>query len=209
MSLRIASGVFAASLGMAAHAVNVSEPPDLSNDWTAPTVIALDPGSNWVKGTSGYSGSVLDRDFFRIDVPVGHQLSSLVLGLGTEVGGAFSFIGVQAGNGLTIDPNTVSNGSALLGWHLYGSADKGTNILPAIGGGADKIGFSGALPSGSYTFWVQELAPSFPGEAFPPYPYELNFNVTAVPEPGAWVLLLGGLAAVGRRVALRSILSAA
>jgi hypothetical protein len=179
---------------LAAQAGGYTEGPDLSNDWLAPTPVSLDPGSNTVQGTSGFMGTVLDRDFFVVTVPAGYQLSQLVLGPSTEPGGAFSFIGMQAGTGLTVDPNTVSNGSALLGWHLYGTADRGTNILDDMGGGADKIGFSGPLGAGNYTFWVQELAPSFPGERFPPYPYEFDFQITAVPEAGTWALMLAGLA---------------
>lgn len=184
----------AATLGaLSAQAGGYTEGPDLSNNRLAPTVVPADPGSNIVKGTMGYSGVVLDRDFFSITVAPGLQLAALVLKPGTVVGGGASFIGMQSGPAITVDPDTVSSGAALLGWHIYSSADIGTDILPLMGGGPDKIGFSGALPAGTYSFWVQELAPAFPGEPFPPFPYEFDFQLTAVPEPAsAWLLLLGG-----------------
>lgn len=184
----------AAALGaMSAQAGGYTEGPDLSNNRLAPTVVPVDPGSNLVTGTMGYTGVVLDRDFFSITVAPGLQLAALVLKPGTVVGGGASFLGMQAGPAITVDPDTISSGAALLGWHIYSSADIGTNILPAMGGGPDKIGFSGALPAGTYSFWVQELAPSFPGEPFPPFPYAFDLQITAVPEPAsALLMLLGG-----------------
>jgi hypothetical protein len=184
----------AAALGaLSAQAGGYTEGPDLSNNRLAPTGVPVDPGSNIVKGTMGYTGVVLDRDFFSITVAPGYLLTQLVLGPSTVVGGGASFLGMQAGGAITVDPDTVSNGSQLLGWHIYSSADIGTNILPLMGGGPDKIGFSGALPAGTYSFWVQELAPSFPGEPFPPFPYEFDLRIQAVPEPAsALLMLLGG-----------------
>jgi hypothetical protein len=195
----LASAVTGVAIALPVQAGGYTEGPDLSSNPLAPTVVPVGLGSNVVKGTSGYSGVVLDRDFFTITVAAGTELAALVLGPSTVAGGAFSFIGLQAGTMITVDPGSVSSGAQLLGWHLYGSADVGTNILDDIGGGPDKIGFTGALPAGSYTFWVQELAPSFPGEPFPPYPYELDLRIQPVPEPGAWLLLLAG----GLLVALR------
>jgi len=187
------------SIAAPALAGGYTEGPDLSNDRLAPTAIALDSGSNVVLATMGYTGGVLDRDFFTITVPTGFQLDQLVLGLATQVGGGGSFVGMQAGAVLTVDPDTIGSGAALLGWHLYTSADKGTNILDEIGGGPDKIGFSGPLPAGAYTFWVQELTPSFPGEPYPPFPYEFDFRVGQVPEPSALLLAAAGLVMVWRR----------
>jgi hypothetical protein len=190
-----------------AWAGGYTEGPDLSNDRLAPTPVALDEGSNLVAGTMGYRGGVLDRDFFRITVPAGLQLDALRLGPGTQVGGGGSFIALQAGPVLSVDPDTVANGSALLGWHLYTSADKGQDILDDMGSGPDKIGFTGPLPAGDYTFWIQELTPEFPGKALPPFPFELDFRVGPVPEPMGLAMLAGGLVWLGlrsRRAAITS-----
>jgi hypothetical protein len=185
-TLRVA---LSASLFLAAswaHAGGYVEGADLSNNRLAPTPVLLDPGLNTVQGTVGYSGAALDRDFFKFTVPAGFQLSALVLGPATQVGGCCSFIGVQAGPTITVDPDTTFSGAALLGWHLYSSADKGNDILPLIGFPVDKIGFSGPLPAGTYSWWVQELAPNGP------FPYQFDFQVTAVPEPSQVLLMATG-----------------
>lgn len=180
---------------------------DLSSDPLDPTVVALSPGSNAIEGTSGFTSTGFDRDFFTVTIAPGALLSAIVPGPNTQVGGGASFLGLQAGDAITVDPDTVLSGAALLGWHIYSSSDKGTNILDELGSGPDKIGFSGPLPAGTYTFWVQELAPRlFPEDPYPPYPYQFDFTVTAVPEPstpalmgtGA-ILLVLALARRGRR----------
>ena len=163
-----------------------TEGPDLSNDRLSPTPVALDPGVNRVQGRMGYTGAVLDRDFFSTTIPAGFQLTALALGPDTQVGGCCSFIGLQQGPALTVEPDTIVSGASLLGWHLYGSADIGTDILPRIGFPVDRIGFSGPLPAGTYTWWIQELAPSGP------YTYQLDFQIAAVPEPAAAGMALAG-----------------
>lgn len=163
---------------------------DLSTDRLNPTPIVLTVGSNNVEGTSGFSATTFDRDYFSITLSAGQTLDRLVVGLNTVVGGGASFIGVQAGAQLTVDPDTVTSGAQLLGWHIFSSADKGTNILDEMGGGPDKVGFTGPLPAGTYTFWVQELAPRFfPEDPYPPYPYQFDLQVAAVPEPSTYAML--------------------
>lgn len=187
--------LWAALLPPAAWAGGYTEGPDLSNDWLAPTPLMLDPGVNRVQGSMGYTGAALDRDFFSTTIPAGFQLTALVLGPDTRVGGCCSFIGLQQGPALTVNPETLVSGAALLGWHLYGTADLGTDILPRIGFPVDKIGFSGPLPAGTYTWWIQELAPSGP------FLYQLDFQVAAVPEPATAVLALAGGLLLARRAA--------
>jgi PEP-CTERM motif len=178
----------------AAQAGGITEPPDLSNDRLNPSLVVMGLGSNLVQGTMGYNSlGELDRDYFRISIASGQQLSAVVLLPGTQVGGCCSFIGMQTGNQIAVDPNTAS-GSALLGWTLYASSDIGTNVLPAMLFPGDKIGvadYTKPLPAGNYSFWLQELAPSGG-----PYAYKFDLQVTAVPEPSAAALLLAGLGGI-------------
>src|SRR5262245_28745464 len=81
---------------------SITETTDFSDNGLAPTAFSLDPGVNVVVGSVGlHQPGVLDRDYFSLTVPPGYVISSLVLGPGTQVGGAFSFIGVQAGPVMT------------------------------------------------------------------------------------------------------------
>ena len=182
-----------------AFAGGYTEGPDLSNLAHAPTLVSVSLGSNIVQGTMGFNGPTLDRDFFRIDIAPGMQLDALVPTLGTQTGGGGSFIGIQAGPVMGIDPDTINSAAPLLGWYIYGSADIGQDILQHIGGGPQAAGFSGPLSAGSYTFWIQELAPPFPGEPFPPFPYRMDLQISAVPvpEPASAALWLAGLLATG------------
>jgi hypothetical protein len=133
---------------------------DLSGDGLAPTAVKLAPGANRVRGTDGTpahpDGSPTDRDYFKIHIAPGETLEALIVEPGTEVGGNLSFIGVQAGKKVTVDPIGGSP-EDLLGWAHYGLADIGTDILPAIGEGAGAMGFKPPLGPGHYSFWLQEL----------------------------------------------------
>jgi hypothetical protein len=84
-------------------------------------------------------------------------LSAIVLGTATDVGGAVSFISLQAGKIMTVPPDTMSP-AKLLGWAHFGTSDEGTDILPAIAAGQGAIGFTPPLGAGTYTFWLQELS---------------------------------------------------
>lgn len=87
---------------------------------------------------------------------------------------------------------TVATG--LLGWFQYGTGDIGTDILPLMGSaGLGSTGFTPPLPSGSYSFWVQEASVCTVS-------YGLDFTI-ATPEPGSWSMLLAGLILLGGRAA--------
>ena len=66
---------------------------DLSNSGLSPTFISVASGSNQILGNTGN----LDRDYFKITVPIHFELTSIKVQPGTAVGGEFSFIGLQAG----------------------------------------------------------------------------------------------------------------
>jgi hypothetical protein len=147
-------------------------------------------GSNSIFGTTGAGINGIDLDYLTITVLPGLQLSSIVLLPGTVNGGLFSFIGVQAGNQVTVSPSAL-DATGLLGWWHYNTAtDINTDILgemgiPAMG----STGFTPPLGPGDYSFWIQERGPGV-------YPYGFDFvleSSVSAPEPGTSPALLGGL----------------
>jgi hypothetical protein len=183
----IGAGMFCLSAlvctqALAVTAWNESVNGDLSSDGLSPTVLSVVLGTNTVSGKMGDEGLGLDRDYFSFTVPNGAVLSKLVINPGTQVAGGVSFFAVQTGPQLTVDP-TGGSPAGLLGYSHYGATDVGTNFLP-------KIIFTagGTLPSGQYSFWVQDNSGGIAT-------YNFDFVITAVPEPAAaW--LFGFLPAV-------------
>ncbi len=160
---------------------------DLSNDRFNPTPYALAQGVNSLLATS-MAG---DREFIALTIPAGLQLSSLVQVsyIGDD---GIAFMGVQAGPVMTVDPDSFS-AEGLLGWTHFGpfAAPDGTDLLPLMGQGFGADGFTPPLPTGTYTFWLQQAGAD-------PSTYQLDFVVT--PAPCAAALLgLGSLGALRRR----------
>jgi hypothetical protein len=194
--------IFVLACGACAHMTgaiiyNESVSGDLSNSGLTPTGLTVANGSNQVFGTTGAGTAGVDRDYFTFTVPAGLQLASITLLPGTMVGGASSFIGVEAGNQVTLPTNaTVANG--LLGWDHYTTSEINTNILATLAIPANgSSGFTPPLGAGSYSFWVQDFNAG-------PLAYGFDFNVAAaaVPEPGAGWLLVAGLLLAGPLVAI-------
>ncbi len=175
----------AASWPVAVHAAGWNEAVDgdLSDSGLAPSSLLLGAGSNPVRGAFGAP----DRDYLRVLVPDGFQLSALRYGAGNVLGGVRSFIGVQSGAQMTVLPDTES-AAGLLGWTHYQEVAVGTDLLPAIGQGFGATGFVGTLPAGSYTFWIQDTS------AEPQLAFSFDLVLSAVPEPGSGCLMLGGAA---------------
>ncbi|HEX8875708.1 MAG TPA: hypothetical protein VF777_03105 [Phycisphaerales bacterium] len=165
---------------------------DLSDDRLAPSQLMASYGSNILSGSIGKGplpGS-LDLDYVTVTIPAGMQLARLDL-VQANVGGAVSFIAVEAGAQISV-PHTTVDASPLLGWHHFGGAEQGSDILQAIGAGPGAIGFAGPLGPGQYTFWVMELNTA---EA-----RGYSFEFVVVPAPSsACLAALGGLIAAGRR----------
>jgi hypothetical protein len=88
---------------------------DFSNDGLAPTHFSLAAGPNVIAGTFGASAlpDVHDLDYVSFTVPAGHVMSRFVL-IDAYVGGAFSFVGMQAGPALTVPPDNWSIETPLL-----------------------------------------------------------------------------------------------
>jgi hypothetical protein len=170
---------------------------DLSNAFGSPTPVPLSFGANVIRGTTGTQNG-LDRDYFRITVPAGAKLTSLDL---VAFDGTRSFIGVETGTVFT-DPNTTAQ-SNLLGWVHFTPSLVGTNILDDMAAGAGAQGFTGPLPAGDYSFWIQEN-----GTPLVSYTLRLTLAaatpaVPALPAPFGTLLLvglgLGGLALAAHR----------
>lgn len=143
------------SAGASAAGYSEKKSGDLSDDGLAPTAVKLKLGDNRISGDYGAANGVVDRDYFTFKIAEGQQLAALWVEPGTTVGLSVSFIGVQKGKQVTVPP-TGGSAKGLLGWTLYGEGDIGTDILPAIGQGADAKGFEPPLGPGTYSFWVQE-----------------------------------------------------
>jgi hypothetical protein len=196
LTSRFAIGAVALSLigsGAANAAViyNESVSGDLSNSGLTPTGLTVSIGSNQIFGTTG-ADTAPDRDYFKFTVPVGLVLSAITILPGTQNLGpnGDSFFGVEAGPQVTV-PVLPADATGLLGWIHYDAGDVGTNILPEMGASDfGATGFKPPLPSGTYSFWLQE------GNVGT-VPYGLDFTITAAPEPGSWEMLVLCLALFG------------
>jgi hypothetical protein len=168
---------------------------DLSNDRLNPTLFNLSFGStgpngiagnNVVSGSVGRVGSTFDRDYLHVIVPTGYTWSELRVGNQTQVGNNSSFIGLAAGSIMPVDPTAI-NATGLLGFKLYNLNDRGQDILDDMSMSQNgSTGFSTPLSAGSYTLWIQELAPGN-------FNYRFNLILTPVPEPESYAMLLTGL----------------
>ncbi|MBC7781101.1 MAG: hypothetical protein H7125_13455 [Proteobacteria bacterium] len=170
---------------------------EISGDRLRPTFFQLDfvssgnvAGANVLSGTAGRTGSLVDRDYLHVNVPQGFVLTQLLVGNQTTVGGGGSFIGLAAGAVIPIDENAVTADS-LLGFRVYGLADRGTDILDDMAvPDSGSSGFVRPLGAGDYALWIQELAPGT-------FSYRFNLvlapDVAVVPLPAASWMFAGGL----------------
>ena len=168
---------------------------DLSNNRLAPTALLPGVGTNSIIATS----AGLDREYFRLTLPPGSSLTAI--NLVSYSTADVAFIAVQSGATFTEDPN-APNVANILGYTHFGPGLGGAtgDILDDMGTGPGAIGFVPPLPTGTYTFWAQQLQG--------PTTYQLDFVLTAAPVPSisAWgvVALMGLLGAIGLRVRVRS-----
>ena len=144
---------------------------DISNDPTNPLELPLSAGITPLSVTTGDR----DQEYVTITNPEGLQLDALVLESFSESNVAF--IGVQEGDTFTEPLNDSAVRGNILGHALFGEPRQvGTDILDNIARGWEAIGFEDALPSGVYTFALQQIGISSD--------YTLAFNVSESPvEP--------------------------
>jgi hypothetical protein len=190
------------------HAVTLDEgvQGDVSGDRLNPTAWLLSfdtanptspsAGNNILNGRTGRSSSGIDREYIAVTVPQGYRWTELRVGNQTTVGGSQgSFIGLAAGSVVPIDPSATT-AAGLLGWKVYGLADRNTDILDDMAlAGQGASGFTRPLGPGQYSLWIQELATGS-------FTYRFNAVLSPIPEPGMWLSMTLGLLGIGalRRV---------
>lgn len=175
IKLAVLSLALSLASASAATLYNESVSGDLSNLGTSPTSLTFGLGSNQVLGATGRLTAV-DRDYLTFTIAPGQLLTSITVLSGTSVGAAVSFIGLQAGNQVTVASNAAT-AAGLLGWWHYSAADIGTDILDDMGvANNGSSGFAPPLGAGDYAVWIQEFSSGS-------FSYAFDFNVQTVPEP--------------------------
>lgn len=169
-------GIVVSSLCSAATLWDEGVNGDISNDRLHPSSATAVAGSNLLKAVT--MGG--DLEYLTVIVPTGHVLSKIVVD-SYQSNDQRMFIGVQAGSTFT-ESNFGTNVANILGYTHFGTAvgNVGTDILDDMGTGAGAIGFTPPLASGPYTFWIQQLGATTT--------FQLNYVVTAVPEPSVFAL---------------------
>ena len=173
---------------------------DLSDNAASPTALMFGLGTNQVIGelrnVTGDPGADV-RDYLTFIIAPGQELTSIVQqdysDIATSGAANRGFHSINSGATSAI-PGSATIGS-FLGANHFDTVAAGTDLLPSLGSaGLGATGFTGALGPGTYTYLVQNTSAN-------PSAFALDFNVSAVPEPGSLVLLsaLAGLTVVRRR----------
>jgi hypothetical protein len=160
---------------------------DLSNNQAAPNAFTLSLGTNSVIGSVGTPDN---QDWIALTVPAGDVLSSLILKSYTSTD-AQGFTGMQSGPSFVGSIFTQANylGYAHFGTGAQNGSLPATNLVNAdllpimadnspTGTSPGAQGFTPPLPAGTYTFLIQQTGSANTA-------YQFDYNVSAVPEPGA------------------------
>ena len=177
--------------------INVEPVGGFSSNGLSPTVLTFSVGSNQIFGSNG-TGATSVRDYVNFTVPSGLFLTAINM-LDTTPLGNLGFIGIEAGNRLTLPTNTTT-ADGLLGWRHYVPTDRNTDILPLMAVPANgSSGFTPPLSPGSYTLWIQDSSPGT-------FNYGFDVQLSPVPEPAKWWTALAALAgAVALRLKRHSV----
>lgn len=201
MQLRVVASMLAALVlpfnGASALNWNESVDGDLSGNGNAPTFITFTEGSNLIFGTMGSLNGTgpLDADVWSFTIAAGYYLTGInLVSYSAPSAGINSFMALDDASTINMtDPSQhLSNG--LWTEEFDGFGDTYTDLLAILDAGPEfgGTGFNGPLGPGTYTFWIQEGSDQVG--------YEIDFVVTAVPEPGSCILLgVAGLALMRRR----------
>jgi len=179
----------------AAFVYDESVDGDLSGDGLTPTVLAAGSGANSLTGST-ISG---DLDYFTFNIADGLTLDSIILvAFSSSDDNELAFMSVLSGPVFNVPPD-ITDPSDLLGWVHIGAFLVGTDILDDLGRGSGAIGFTPPLPSGDYSFWIQQT-----GDEQVDYSLQFNVSGAAVPVPAALYLFGSGLLTLGGYVRARS-----
>ena len=198
MRFRLALGMIILTISygwslQASTVYNETAQGDLSNSGLNPTRVTVAVGSNQIFGTTGRDANGIDRDYFTITVPTGLQMTSLIELAGTSVGGAVSFLGMQAGSQVTV-PTSAVDATGLLEWTHYGGATTDTDILPGMSISTQgSSGFTPPLSAGDYSFWIQDFNT---GRFSYGFDLVLAPVASSVPEPRYYAMMVAGFVAL-------------
>ena len=178
---------FLAEVGSAAVVYDEARHGDLAGEPLQPTLIAVRPGSNVIRGDS-HAQPNLDRDFFTIRIAEDELLMKLVLQEFTMSASPLiddgAFLAVERGATFSDLSGNAMIGATLLGDAPYPLA--GDDVLDDLGFVTYwEDGFTPPLGPGDYTFWYQQQTGTTS--------YALDVVVT--PLPPTWVFM--GVALAG------------
>lgn len=167
---------------------------DLSSDPLAPTALGFGVGVNSISGTVTAAGDT--RDYITFSIAPGTRLTGITLTSWFDVGsggtGNRGFAHLDDGS-TSVVPSGATALEFLGGAHVD-TVDIGADFLAILAAAAQGgTGFATPLSPGDYTFNIQQTSAILTG-------YSLDFEVSAVPVPGAvWLLASGLLGLAGLR----------
>jgi len=170
---------------------------DLSGDGNAPTFITFTDGSNLIEGTMGSLGGIgpMDADVWTFTIAAGYYLTGInLVSYSAPTNPHNSFMAIDDAATISMSDPSLHLSNGLWTEQLDGFGNTFTNLMAILDAGPQfgGTGFNGPLPSGTYTFWVQEGSEQIQ--------YCIDFVVSPVPEPGSCLLVaVAGLLMLRRR----------